>query len=102
MIQISGTLLREKNKQAYAMVLTLLWVLVMVSFAFDWQYHRRAFVIANDSRLEIALAITQDTGANSLTILDNIFTSSCLWVADALLVCHGARQSYCIFSNLNY
>jgi hypothetical protein len=78
-------LLRKKNKTAYASALTLLWVLVMLTFSFDWQYHRSAFVIHNDSPLDIAEAV--EGRADSLTILDNTLSISCNWLADALVVC---------------
>jgi hypothetical protein len=79
------TLLRKKNKKAYATMLTFLWVLVMLTFAFDWQYHRTAFVIDNDSPIHIAEVVTS-LGVKSIGILDNIFSMSCNLLADALLI----------------
>ena len=67
-------------------MLTFLWLTVMLTFAFDWQYHRQAFVIDNDSPLHIAQVIT-NLGDRSIGIIDNIFSMSCNLLADALLVC---------------
>lgn len=85
-IDLTGKLLQEKNHKAYATVLTLLWVLVMLAFSLDWQYHRVAFVTENGSPLEIAQAIASNGNSVSLGILDNIFNISANLVADTLLV----------------
>lgn len=87
----SDIILRKRNKTTYASVLTLLWVLVMVNFALDWRYHRAAFVIHNDSPLDIAEAVGGIP--DSFTIVMNTISNSCNWFADALLVCPNGDHS---------
>lgn len=61
----------------------------MISFSLDWQYNRTAFVINNESPLDIADAVLNDASGEVFSILDNVAAFSCIWLADALLVCYG-------------
>lgn len=79
-------LLRKDNKRIYASVLLLLWLLVMLTFSFDWEYHRSAFVTHGDSPLDIAEAVISVSSAEWIIIADNTLSVSCNWLADALLV----------------
>lgn len=74
-------------------MLTLLWVLVILSFAFDWQYHRAAFVVDNNSPFDIANALN-GPNVKSLGILDNFFSMCCNLLADALLVSGDGKPLY--------
>lgn len=94
MCSITGTLLRRDNKKVYGAALTLLWLLVMLTFLFDWQYHRSAFVLHNDSPLDIANVVVGKTRVESLIVLDNTLSISCNWLADAMLVCQRADRPY--------
>lgn len=91
MTHIPGILLRSQNKKVYATVLTILWIFVMVTFSFDWQYHRTAFVIDNDSPSDIAQETINDDSNTTLLILDNLFAMCCNLLADGLLVRNNAK-----------
>lgn len=91
------TLPQKQNKKAYATMLILLWVLVMASFALDWQERSTAYVIDNNSPLDIAIAADTATSIAFINIINNVLSNSCLWVADALLVGDGGETSYTIY-----
>lgn len=59
----------------------------MLTFSFDWQYHRSAFVVHDDSEFDIAGAILAPTTSVSwIAIMDNSLSICCNLLADALLV----------------
>lgn len=84
-----GVLLQRGRKEISA-TLTLLWVVVMLTFAMDWWYHRSAFVDHDNSADEIVaylLRITPPTRVDqAIFTADNMFSVSSNWLADAILV----------------
>jgi hypothetical protein len=95
---LAESLARKEKQKSYAAVLTLLWVLVMLSFSLDWQHHRSAFVLHNDSPLDIANEML-NTGSNPLAILENTASISCIWLADAVLVRQSDSRPYAALSS---
>ncbi|KAF5315145.1 hypothetical protein D9619_007585 [Psilocybe cf. subviscida] len=81
-------LLLQKGKKRISATLALLWVIVMISFSLDWWYHHAAFVVHNDTALDIAgfLQRVSPDIDRPIFIMDNIFSVSSNWLADAILI----------------
>ncbi|KAF5315395.1 hypothetical protein D9619_007587 [Psilocybe cf. subviscida] len=82
-------LLLQKGKKRISATLTLLWVIVMITFSLDYWYHRAAFVNYNSSPLEIANFIQRVSPQRvdqSLFTADDMLSVSSNWLADAILI----------------
>ncbi|KAF5315144.1 hypothetical protein D9619_007584 [Psilocybe cf. subviscida] len=81
-------LLLHKGKKRISATLALLWVIVMISFSLDLWYHHSAFVVHSDTALDIAGFIERVSPEidQSIFIMDNIFSGSSNWLADAILI----------------
>lgn len=76
-----GKLNRKGNKQFYSFILIILWILIIISVAYDWVNNRGAFVLNNDSPLGIVIALRDDA-----PILARITGILNILVSDAILV----------------
>lgn len=81
--QFSGKLQKKSNKAFYSAVLVLLWISVIVSFAFDWIRLRVAFIVDNASPLG---TLSDFNGINDLQMFAGIAGSVTIVISDAILV----------------
>lgn len=70
-------------------VLTVLWGLIIGSFATDWEQFRITFTVYNDSPSDMALhaADSSQTMPKVDVILDSTFLTLAVLLGDGLLVC---------------
>lgn len=81
MVNFLGKLNRKGNKGSYSFILLTLWIIIVISVAYDCVGNREAFVLNNDSPLDIVIALNDDA-----PILARITGVLNILISDAILV----------------